>query len=100
MYCTAHRSGFQEHALYKNRYYYIIIDSPEHAVGDKEDVEVAGDVQGEGDGRPEGDGKPEGDKEQPEGVQKVEDMPSFEEWKQQMLDKQQAEMVEKTKHRE
>ena len=70
-------------------------DSPEHATGDKEDTEVAGDVQGEG------EGKPEGDREQPDpGVQKVDDMPSFEEWKRQMLVKQQAELVEKTKHRE
>ena len=70
-----------------------VTDSPEHATGGTEDV--AGDVQGEG------DGKTEGDKEQPDpGVHKVEDMPSFEEWKRQMLDKQQAELVEKTKHRE
>ena len=69
-------------------------DSPEHAVRDMEEEKVAVDVQG---GE---DGKPEGDKEQPEGVQKVEDMPSFEEWKRQMLVKQQAELVEKTKHRE
>ena len=59
-------------------------DSPEHETEGK--GEVAVDVQVEGDVK------------QPDpGVHNVEDMPSFEEWKRQMLDKQQAELVEKSK---
>ena len=58
-------------------------DSPEH------ETEVEGEVGGV---------QGEGDVKQPDpGVHNVEDMPSFEEWKRQMLDKQQAELVEKSK---
>lgn len=64
----------------------------EQGARDKEDVKVEEGGQGvvEGAGRQEREGK-----ETDPGVQNVEDMPSFEEWKRQMLVKQKAELVEK-----